>query len=217
MSKLDVKLMGDGNIGGGSYNSIKIMGNGRVVDDVEAKIIRVMGNCEFAAVQAEQITVAGLAEYNGDILGGSLKVSGNVLVRGKIKNEKISVSGELRAQDIETEQLVCRGVLQADSLNANDVRLALYGRSKVKEIGAENVDVCNKGFWGLLQSFVGGHLSALEVDVIEADRIYLENTLAKTVKGNRVAIGPGCQIDLVEFKDAVSVHTDAKVGQTIQM
>ena len=49
--------------------------------------------------------------------------------------------------------------------------------------------------------------------IIEGDDIHLENTIADTVRGKRIAIGPGCRIGTVEYTETLSVHDDAEVKE----
>lgn len=53
----------------------------------------------------------------------------------------------------------------------------------------------------------------LEVQTIEGDEIYLENTKAKVVRGTQITIGKGCQIDRVEYSDSLEVDEHAAVGE----
>ena len=46
-----------------------------------------------------------------------------------------------------------------------------------------------------------GRNSGLSTNSIEGDDIYLEYTKAKAVRGNNIILGPGCEIELVEYKD----------------
>ena len=52
----------------------------------------------------------------------------------------------------------------------------------------------------------------LSCNLIEGDNVYLENTIAKTVRGNNVTIGPGCKIELVEYKNNLKMDDEVKVS-----
>ena len=49
------------------------------------------------------------------------------------------------------------------------------------------------------------------VDVIEGDNIYIEYTQAKIVRGNTIVIGPGCNIELVEYKNNYTKDKESTV------
>ena len=40
----------------------------------------------------------------------------------------------------------------------------------------------------------------LTAEVIEGDKVEIEYTQADVVRGNHIKIGPGCKVDLVEYK-----------------
>lgn len=44
-----------------------------------------------------------------------------------------------------------------------------------------------------------------------------EPSKAKTVRGERVKIGEGCEIARVEYYQKLEVHEDAKVGEKIKL
>ena len=43
--------------------------------------------------------------------------------------------------------------------------------------------------------------SDFSTESIEGDEVYLEYTRTKVVRGNNVSIGPGCEVELVEYKN----------------
>lgn len=53
--------------------------------------------------------------------------------------------------------------------------------------------------------------------MIEGDDIYLENTKADIVRGNKVKIGPGCQIGVVEYRDDFTHDSKALVKITTKI
>lgn len=67
--------------------------------------------------------------------------------------------------------------------------------------------------FGLLKFFAADS-AELSAESIEGDEIYLENTNARVVRGNNVTIGPGCEIELVEFKNDFRQLKGAKVNDS---
>jgi len=51
----------------------------------------------------------------------------------------------------------------------------------------------------------------LATESVEGGDIYLEYTKAKVVRGNNVNIGPGCEIDLVEYRNDFQQVKEARV------
>ena len=60
-------------------------------------------------------------------------------------------------------------------------------------------------------AFVGHLAGCVEADTIEGDEIFLENTRARMVRGKKVTIGEGCEIEIVEYKDSLEVTEGANV------
>ena len=52
---------------------------------------------------------------------------------------------------------------------------------------------------------------------IEGDEIALEGVIAPRVSGRVVAIGAGCEIDLVQYSEQVEISPEATVGKTEQI
>jgi cytoskeletal protein CcmA (bactofilin family) len=53
----------------------------------------------------------------------------------------------------------------------------------------------------------------LEADTIEADEIFLENTKARVVRGKKIQIGEGCEIESVEYSESLEVAPGAQVKE----
>ncbi|GBC75956.1 hypothetical protein HRbin07_00148 [bacterium HR07] len=53
----------------------------------------------------------------------------------------------------------------------------------------------------------------LEADTIEGDEIFLENTKARVVRGKKVQIGEGCEIESVEYSESFEVAPGARVKE----
>ena len=48
---------------------------------------------------------------------------------------------------------------------------------------------------------------------IADDEIYLENTTAQIVRGDTIELGPGCEIELAEYKNSFKVNKDSAVAE----
>ena len=98
-------------------------------------------------------------------------------------------------------------------LNAGVVDIRVWGTCKVREIGGETIDVRDaRTLWGFL-----GRPRRLYCDVIEGDKISLENTTAKVVRGVDVDLGPGCDIEVVEYAGELRQGAGAKVGSAVKI
>ena len=65
----------------------------------------------------------------------------------------------------------------------------------------------------LLSRLVGAGGALTVEELIEGDVVAIECVRAPKVVGRVVAIGAGCNIDLVQYSEEIEVHPDAKVGK----
>ncbi len=60
-------------------------------------------------------------------------------------------------------------------------------------------------------AFVGQRAGCVEADTIEGDEIFLENTRARMVRGKKISVGEGCEIEYVEYSESLDVIDGARV------
>jgi cytoskeletal protein CcmA (bactofilin family) len=189
----DLKISGTGSSGGGSFDQVHIRGEGSIHGDVECTSFKVMGN----------------GDVDGNVTAKSVNVKGTLEISGKLGAEDVRIMGSLAVKgDCSAESFHFRGAFTIDGLlNAERMVLSLYGPSRAAEIGGQAIRVKRK--FGLF----GGHRE-LVADTVEGDDIYLEDTVAKVVRGNRVHIGPRCQVDLVEYQERFEQSSGSKVTES---
>lgn len=216
MNNHNVTIMGESFLSGGCYGKVKIMGSAWAQEDLEAEKIRVLGTAEFRSLKAGEIKVSGSARFEGPLNVITLDIAGSADALATIKAQEIKIFGSLTAKgEVSAERFLAKGTFELTSLNANDVRIKLAEICRVGEIGAENVKV---GPISMFSGFFGSnHRKSLHADTIEADHIELCNTVARTVKGNQVIIGPGCEIETVEYKESLKVHPSATVKNQVKI
>ena len=215
----NVRISGEGRVAGGSYGAVTINGAGSIKGDIACSTFRVNGTATTdASVKADTAVVNGTASFGGEVQAGEMTVNGDASVTnglgvGQLKVKgRLYVGGGIAAHDVDSKgELTVGGDCEADTfraegafsvgglLNAGTVDVRLYASSKVREIGGERVTVRQAtGFATLFAIFSEKRLTA---ESIEADDVVLEFVTAKTVRGARVSIGEGCDIDLVEYTD----------------
>jgi cytoskeletal protein CcmA (bactofilin family) len=189
----DLKISGTGSSAGGSFDEVHIRGEGAIHGDVECQVFKVMGNSNVAGnLQAKSVRVQGALEISGKLGADDVKVMGSLAVKG----------------DCSAETFQVRGAFTIDGLlNAERVELSLYGPSNAAEIGCRAIRVKRR-------FRVFGGFRELVADTIEGDDIYLEDTVVKVVRGNRVHIGPRCQVDLVEYRERFEQSSGSKVTES---
>lgn len=233
----DLRINGSGSASGGLYNSITVNGDGSIhgnVDYIELKInghatisgnatgrlgvIRGQGTIK-GNLQAEQLKISGQGLIHGNACVKVMRVDGDGEIRGGYTGEELKVYGSIKiGEDCNSDSFMSKGAFKiAGMLNADNVDISLYGSCKVKEIGGGRIQVRQNpvsGLTGMLKSlFFSGGFAELTCEIIEGDDIYLENTRANVVRGNRVEIGPGCTIGLVEYTEAFQQAGGAQVKE----
>jgi cytoskeletal protein CcmA (bactofilin family) len=221
----DIKINGSGKASGGFYNNVVINGSGEINGNIECFNFKVNGSGSINGnVKSENSVISGSAHLKGDIVSeefkvnGSAKVSGNSISKFTKINGSIDINGFLNGEELQIRGSVKIGgdcnVEKFDSkggfsisglLSADEISAEIYGTCKAKEIGGEKINVSLGHSFGI-KKLLNAILNLLDLkqvliaDVIEGDDIFLENTIVKTVRGNNVVIGDGCEIDLIEYK-----------------
>lgn len=147
-----------------------------------------------------------------------MKIAGSSTFSGTVKADGIDISGKaVMEADCETETFQSEGKCKISGLlNADQVIIKLSaGESYVREIGCRHLQVtCRKGMLTLLRLMPQPVLTA---ELIEGDVIELTNTKAKTVRGNKVVIGPDCQIETVEYSGDYTCDPSASVETSTKL
>ncbi|MBA2870928.1 cytoskeletal protein CcmA (bactofilin family) [Anoxybacillus calidus] len=200
---LELKVFGSADLNGKvSTSSFEIFGQGYIGEDIVTEKMKIFGEADIRGnVSVKQFKLIGSTEIHGKLVGGDIRVNGETTVEG----------------DCEADLFRLKGVVHIGGmLNAEKVEIHLhFGDSRISEIGGESIQV-RRGKFGVfkLLNLFQNHAAELLVDNIEGDEVYLEYTRAKVVRGNRVTIGPGCDIELVEYKNEFVQNEKAKVAES---
>ena len=234
MNSKDLKIFGSGSSGGGDFNKAIIRGEGTVTDDINCQSFKVfgtgvaMGSVESESfdifgtieihgnLQSDAIKILGTMSADGDVAGNKIKIRGTADAGGNVTGGDIKVKGSLSVKgDCEVETFITDGSFDIGGLlNADKVDIEMkYGKSSVKEMGGEEIQVKRKS------SFLGinKQIGCLDVQIIEGDNIYVEYTNAAVIRGKKVEIGPGCEIGLVEYNEQFNCAKNSIVKQQIKL
>ncbi|MBG9768418.1 polymer-forming cytoskeletal protein [Bacillus vallismortis] len=228
MEKLVIN--GSGSSKGGTFQSVEINGSGTVAGDVECETFSFHGTGKAdGSVKAKAITINGSGKIQGDVDTESIRINGTGFIEGEVSAKQLKIAGSstfggtvkadgivisgktVMEADCETETFLSEGKCNISGLlNADQVKIKLSaGESDVREIGCRHLQVTGrKGMLTLLRLLPQPVLTA---ELIEGDVIELANTKAKTVRGNKVIIGPDCQIETVEYSGDYSCDPSASV------
>ncbi|TEB10674.1 Polymer-forming cytoskeletal [Pelotomaculum sp. FP] len=187
----NLKIFGDGTASGGVYNNVVIRGVADIDGVLDCANFKVTGVCNIhGGLQAKLFKLVGTSDVDGSISADEVKIVGEVTVRGDCNAESLAVMGGFTIDGL---------------LNAGKIDISPYGLCEVKEMGGETIQVRTR-----FRMFVG--YQHLICETIEGDDIKLEYTKARVVRGNKVSIGPGCEIGLVEYKEYFAQAKEATVN-----
>ena len=241
-TNIDMHISGSGNIPSGEYNKVSVSGSGHLTGKVRCVSFSSSGSSKGEDIECtESFKISGSSRFSGNIKAANVKVSGSLHCDGEliadesfstsgstkcaksVKCEQLSVSGALKVEgDVEAETVKIGGTLNcAGLLNAESVEIKFDRGMTIGSIGGSKiVIVSEKGiaFFQRLPLFSSLARSATKgVNVncsIEGDEVALEYVTCPRVSGRVVAIGKGCNIDLVQYSEDIEISPDAKVGKT---
>lgn len=223
----NLKIAGEGTASGGFYNNVIVSGKADINGDFDCIDFRISGACDVNGnlksktgkisgeikikgnLEAEEFKISGSSNIQGDVAVKKIKIQGGTNIGGNISSEEVSLFGEIKVKgDCNAEVFISKGAFTIDGLlNAGELNIVLYSKSKVSEIGGEKITI-KKGITSKIKKIIKSIFlpsdffdGKLYTESIEGDDIYLEDTKAKVVRGNNVTIGEGCEIELVEYKD----------------
>jgi cytoskeletal protein CcmA (bactofilin family) len=206
-------------IGSISASEITTSGMCKVSGDVEAGILKTSGTNNIEGnVKAEELKTSGTTKVGGDVSSDIISVSGHINIGGNVHTENIMVSGLMTVGgDCESERFESSGGFKIGGLlNAGTIKVKLGGKSNVREIGGERIEIKRWKEWsflgleGIIKNLFNYEVK-LDCESIEGDEVYLEFTKANVVRGNNITIGRGCEIDTVEYTGTLNTIEDAIV------
>jgi cytoskeletal protein CcmA (bactofilin family) len=213
-------INGKGSINGDIVcHSFSCNGSGTVHGDVKSETMKINGNTKITGkINSTTIAVDGRGSFQRDVYFNKMTISGMSSIGGNVKGEELKIQGRMSVEgNCEVEEFKSDGQFTiGELLSAEKIEIYTYGECKAKEIGGQSITVKQKSnfFLDLIKSVKSVKLS---VHVVEGDDIYLENTKAKVVRGNRIVIGENCEIDLVEFKETFKVVGNGRVHSNLQI
>lgn len=232
-------ISGSGQFAGGLYENITISGSSKINGDIDAFDVKISGSAHFYGnVASESVTVSGSAKFDGNIDTGRYVSSGSTSIEGHLHCRVVTSNGsmicgrDIRAEEIKNNgSLRVNGDVAAESfkssggfhinglLNASQINVNMSGRGFVHEIGGDQISVkysrlniISNLLRKLVDQFGYGDYWRLQSEQIEATDVSLEWSKVGIIRGNRVRIGPGCKIGLIEYTETVDIHPKANVG-----
>lgn len=223
-----ISVSGSGSLDGNvRCTAFSVAGSAHCAGSLECtEDVRVSGSAHInEGVTAASLSVSGSAHIGGDLtIKETIRVSGSVKVGGEIKSGAVHSAGSLKVEKgIEAEEFRAAGAIDCGGLlNAETVDISMDGRahSRVGSIGGGEIrvylrksDKTKKRRLPLFSRLVNGGSDLTVSELVEGDVVALECVKVPTVVGRVVAIGAGCEIDLVQYSEECEVDPDAQVGR----
>jgi cytoskeletal protein CcmA (bactofilin family) len=240
--RADLRISGAGSAGGGTFNEVRISGAGKISGDIDCNLLNSSGASEIKGnvkamtvktngasqirgnlIASEDVEINGGSNVDGNVEAKNIKIHGGAEIRGNLQAANVDIMGGIKIKgDCEAENFKSQGGFTIGGLlNADSIYINIGGACRAKEIGGEKIEVrrSDKAVY-LFQKMIKDIFNVKEdltTDTIEGDEIYIEYTTAKVVRGTNVTVGPGCSIDLVEYKDHVNISQSAVVNEQKKM
>jgi cytoskeletal protein CcmA (bactofilin family) len=236
VERQDLVIAGIGNAPGGKYNLVKIAGNGSLNGEIDCSDLVIQGNAKIHGnVKAKVTHVSGTARMQGTLRSEIMKIQGNANIDGDVECKEVrfqgsgKVNGNLSGDEVyvhggskitgdcTAEIFEVNGSFHIGGLlNAGKILISMLGPCHAKEVGGEHIEV-KKQKMNVFKKWLFNFNIGLNVESVEGDVIYLEHTKAKVVRGNDVTLGPGCEIELVEYKNSFQCDKGSKVESSQQL
>lgn len=222
--EMNMKMAGSGTIPAGEYNEVSVSGSSRLHGTVRCVSFSSSGSVKGENIEClDDFKVSGSASFSGNVKSKRIGVSGSVKCGESVKCEELSVSGSMRVGgDVEAETVEIHGCINCEGLlNAEDVEIKFDTGMHIGSIGGSKIVIFSKNpvkpikRLSLFASLCKSRIATVAVSSsVEGDEIALEYVTCPRVTGRVVAIGCGCDIELVQYSEIIEIHPDAKVGKT---
>lgn len=220
-------ISGSGRVEGAVItNNFNISGSGKVTGDLNCVVGNINGSGSvFGSIHANKFNISGNGKIGGNFKGEEIVVAGAGRIDGRINATIVKLLGAIKVgHGIEGEVITIKGALKTlGMVNGDEVNIELNGGCEIEEIGATKVKVLKEySTMNVIGRFICKMLSKnygyLTIRTIEADEIYLENTIADVVRGGKITIGAGCKIKRVEYSDSLEKsNSESTIEEEIKL
>lgn len=232
----DLIINGVGSSNGGVFDQVLISGKGTVNTAIQCTYFKCSGTgMVYSDINSEKAKISGSAKISGNVSSRDFVIEGRAAIHGNTNVHKLDVKGRgsfdghVKGEEIKAKgSIVIDGNCEAEIfkaeghfvvgglLSAEKIEIVTASSCKATEIGGGTIRVKQKS--NFLRDLLKPVFPIrLETELIEGDRIELENTKAKMVRGNHIIIGENCEIDCVEYKESFRVEKNGHVKENIQL
>lgn len=221
-----MKTSGSCNVKGNiTAKQILTSGSFNQTGNTDTEIFKSSGSSKIDGnLKGDEITISGGGNVCGDISVSKLNISGGFKTGGKILGKEINLSGGIKIEkDCEADKFFSKGSFNiGGTLNADEINIIIYDHCSAEEIVGQNIDIryssdISSSIFHIIKGMFSNSSGGLTVQTIEGDNIYIENTTAKIVRGNKITIGDNCNIEKVEYKDSLDVTGNSQIVSRTQI
>jgi cytoskeletal protein CcmA (bactofilin family) len=216
----DLRMIGETSSSGGRYRNIKLTGESVLTGDVDCIKLSCVGEVTVnGSLRTEQLKITGECDIKGIVQARKIGGRGEIDVLSGVRVEDIKFTGNFEVNgDCEAGSFDVFGAVQIDGLlSAETLEVSMFGPCKAREIGGGTLRVKRSKYTVFERLLRPKQVAVLSAQSIEGDVVELEHTNASIVRGNRVKIGAGCEIDRVEYRDKLYIHKSAVVKDKIRL
>lgn len=186
-------------------SDIKVDGMMKIPNNVEGENINVNGMLKVDGnVIAKCLDGDGITKIKGSATISFIDMDGVLKVGNKIKTDKLTMDGLVKAESIEGEEIYIDGNLNiTQSINCEILDIKFDTKSRIDSIECTTVNIVYKK----------RQKCYLTINNISADEIIIQNVKCNTIYGDKIVIGPNCEITNVEYKTSLEVHESSNIKQ----
>lgn len=189
------------------YALIRINGAVTCQQELESESLFILGSATFQShTTVGKLNSKGVSTFHSLHADEITNIGSLTLTEGTAMT--IQSSGMLSVkQAITADHFVAKGVVKAAIVKSNYVSIALTGKSKIETLQGKHIEVdLEKRGWSI-------HKKQLICSAIVGEDVKLHSTIANSIKGRTIQIGPNCHIRHMSYADSYTLHPTSKVEQ----
>lgn len=235
-----IRISGSGTMSDVNAKELVISGSGKITGSVNVEDLHVSGsgkvdgniNC------TSKVDVSGSLKVGGDVTSEEVLCSGSIKMRyckcntfaltgmadvnERLEADIIEQSGTLSAMSIKCKELKFKGIVKADTIESDVIRL--HGAVNAKRINADNFKLESMGWGSDIGTLEADNVvitirkrlilpgPRVSIDEIRGETVSVEGVNCRQITAEDVAIGENCNVDYVEAA-RMSISGKSKVGE----
>ncbi len=187
--------------GGGNYDDAKLSGVVTVQGSVNCNKFHSEGVCTInGSLDAKDIDISGVCKINDYVKSDSFNLYGTTTIKGDLQSEIIDINGSFNING---------------SINADKINIVISYKSDVKSCFGESISV-KRGKTSNIFDVIINKKNEFNAQTLECDNIYLEHSNVQSVYGNKIKIGPKCNIKYLEYSESYEIDHSSMVSKVVK-